>query len=73
MNVAFHPSTNIERNLSVVKVIFWGKSCAKLAVKKRFEAMPHGGNHGVLYLDGPQFIHCNDHFVLKLKKNVLIP
>ena len=33
MNVAFHPSTNIERNLSVVKVILGSKSCAKLAVK----------------------------------------
>ena len=35
--------------------------------------MSHGRNQGVLYLDGAQFIHCNDHFVLELKKNVLIP
>ena len=50
-----------------------GQKLCKVGRKKRFEAMPHGRNQGVLYLDGPQFIHCNDHFALKLKKNVLIP
>ena len=59
--------------LSVVKVIFGEQKLCTVGRKKRLEAMLHGRNQGVLYLDGPQFTHCNDHFALKLKKNVLIP
>ena len=54
--------------LSVVKAFFG----AKVGRKKRIETVPYGCNQGVLYLDGSQFIHCNEHFVSKMKKNGII-
>ena len=57
--------------LSGVKVIF-GAKLSKVGCKKKIEAAPYGRNQGVLYLDGSQFIYCNYHFVLKMKKSVLI-
>ena len=56
----------------VLRRSFWGQKLSKVGRKKRIEAVPYGRNQGVLCLDGSQFIHCNDHFVSKMKKNVSI-